>query len=62
MSRDRVFEFYRYGGTGGADDNDVEMMEASARQNRTLLNIQWQRRGFRGPVPSSSGSATTTER
>ena len=30
MSPDRVFEFYRYAGTGGADPNDVLMMEASA--------------------------------
>ena len=48
-SPDRVFEFYRYGGTGGADPNDVLMMEASAAMpNGTELPKQWRQRGFRG--------------
>lgn len=49
MSLDRVFEFYRFAGTGGADPNDVLMMEASSSMaSGTPLQTQWRQRGFRG--------------
>ena len=49
MSPDRSFEFYRFGGTGGADPNDVLMMEAASKMNGSKpLAAQWRDRGFRG--------------
>jgi len=49
MSPDRVFELYRYGGTGGLHQNEVTMMEAiSDMENGTSLERQWALRGFRG--------------